>query len=284
MPSTVAEGIVGMPLSWVVLVGNGAIAVLLAALIPVAIRDDASPVQLLVYLSVIFAWIAITWYSALLLVVRPRHSADSLRAANSGTHTEVMIPGSARSAAGATLAATALALAAFMGCFVADGGWVFVLAAIAAGCAAAAIDQGIGARQRRYLFITPDAVEAGSFSGAARIDWDDVASISVRQGFGGHLVFRVAARERASSWIHVIRHPLHRFRPWMDIEPSALNLDPVLLGVNLFAAWEDKAARASIDQATTIPRLVTPDWSLESSSSPGAASLLREFRPERRTG
>lgn len=281
MPSTVAEGLLGRGLSWVVVLGNGAIAVLLMALVPVAIRDGASGVQLLFFGSVIIAWISIAWYAAVLLVVRPRHTVESLLSASVESAGGLVVPGSVRASVGASLAAVAFTAAALSGSLLADGGWAWFLVVVAVAFAAAAVDQGFGARQRRFLVMTPEAVEAGSFCGAARVNWEDIASITVQQGHGGHLVFRIQAQDGASSWRRMTRHPLHKARTHCDLEPSALDLDPALLGVNLLAAWEDATVRTAINAATTSARLVEPEWAMRSATSPRCALLLRHYRPER---
>lgn len=182
MPSTVAEGIVGRPFAWVVVVGNGAMAVMGLGSVALALRDGASAAQLLIFGTLAVAWAATAWYLAVLLVLRPRHAVGDLSSASENGGRGLVVPGSATSSVAATFTASAWAVAALSGSVVTRGGWRTLLVALTVGLAAAAVDQGGAARQRRFLVLTPDAVEAGV--SAVRRVWPGKTSAPSRSARG----------------------------------------------------------------------------------------------------
>ncbi len=281
MPSTSAEAIFGRVLGWVIAGGNTVITVLLIGLLPVAVRQGTSASQLVLYVAFVTAWALGACYFTVLVVLRPRHTVDDIQTASSHGDRRLTVPGSVRTSALGASVAAAWAVAALIVTTVAPPGWDVVLVIVAGLLGVVAVDQGIATRQRRYLILTPEAVEAGSFGGSSRVRWADIESIESREGLGGQLVFRVVPKAEAPSWERLTRHPLHKARRWCDVEPLSLDVDPVLLGVTLLTAWEDPKAREEISALTTSARLVEPEWAADHALSRVAALLLRQYRPER---
>ena len=282
MPASAGEAILGRALGWTVVAANVGIVLLLVGLMPVAVGDGWAALELAVFGALIVAWGTGTWGAAVLLVVRPRHSAGDLLAASPAGDRELRVPGSARSSRAQALTAATWLVLALLGAILASPGWKIVLIVVAVALTFAVIDQGLAARQPRYLALTATELESGAFGGAAAVRWEDIESIASRQGPGGQLVFRVQAKTHAPSWNLVSRHPWHRVRGSFDVEPLSLDVDPVLLGAVLFSMWEDDSERDSMSASALATRLVEPEWALSLVEPPVAAALMRMYRPERK--
>ncbi len=278
--------IFGRVVFWLALPVNVAIAALLTVGAVASLTGDSTwslAVTVLVAVLAVWWWVLCVDLCVLVLY-RPRHSHESLQDANAQRQGGVLIPGSRRLVV-TTFVAALLTLAVLVAALWAvDGGWVIVMAILVAGMALVVVDFALTVRRPRFLELTRDGFSVAVFRGQWTLAWDDVTSIAFVQGMNGTMVFRMGLVPGAASLTQQWRHPFARRKDSIDIEPIALDLDPLLLMLALLLYRDVPQAREELAQGQVPVRLTDANRALSSASGPAAEQLLKRFKPERSQG
>ncbi|WP_061964285.1 hypothetical protein [Demequina aurantiaca] len=286
MPVAAFEMIFGRVVFWLALPVNVAIAALLTVGAVASLTGDSTwslAVTVLVAVLAVWWWVLCVDLCVLVLY-RPRHSHESLQDANAQRQGGVLIPGSRRLVV-TTFVAALLTLAVLVAALWAvDGGWVIVMAILVAGMALVVVDFALTVRRPRFLELTRDGFSVAVFRGQWTLAWDDVTSIAFVQGMNGTMVFRMGLVPGAASLTQQWRHPFARRKDSIDIEPIALDLDPLLLMLALLLYRDVPQAREELAQGQVPVRLTDANRALSSASGPAAEQLLKRFKPERSQG
>lgn len=293
MPSTVAEALFRRWLWKAAVVGNA----LFAALLTVCIFVDDWPWEhaaaVFTGLAIAFGTLAVGCY--MLILARPRHTAQSLmeaavRRENHNPKSRffrrnfavlpgdpgVLIPGSDRISR--TLASVALGWTVPFTIFavVADGGWRVLWLVCVAALVLSVISSAFALRPR-WALLTPDRIYVAGSRATSRLRWDDIDKIDFNQGYDGLMVYRLFAKESASTQV-TNRHPFTRARNRsIDVEFATLDLDPLLLALAIHVYCANPDARKELEGPVAPPRLTDPVKALEGVQLP---KHLWGYRPE----
>lgn len=255
MPSSFAETVAPRWAWWGVV---GVLVVLAGALAAAAVTAEG-PGQVAIVLAIAAGTSAAAWAVTSLVLIRPRHAPDHLTADARG----VLVPGSRRITA-ALLAAAVVWAGAFATIAAAsDGGWRIASIVAAAGALAGALSK-VRHLRPRWLRLTPEGLEASTYTGEATMRWEQVADVSYRQGHDGLMVFRLSGREGAGT---------------LDVESATLDLDPYLLLMAIETYRRTPARRTEL--AGPVPPARLTDARQALAEIDGAGPL--EFGPERRS-
>jgi len=281
MPAAAFEKLAGRGLFWFALPVN----VALAALLTGGAIEGGSTWSLATKVAVAVA--AMWWWAGcfdlvVLVLYRPRHTRESLEVANRGRSGRVLIPGSRRLVV-TTLVMAVLTLALLIAIAVAaEGGWVIFVGILAVGMVVVVLDFAFTTGRPRQLVLSPDGLETTVFRSSASIGWDDIAAIKFVQGMNGAMVFRISAIPAAASYAENWRHPFARRKRVIDVEPIALDLDPLLLALVLRLYWKIPGTRRELAEGQVPARLVDADLAVASVPTEISGQLLERYRPERK--
>lgn len=285
VPGTFAETVFPRWFWWAAVVANG----LFAAVWTVAAFMDGWPWASARW---VFAGLALGWWAlvgavSVLILVRPRHTAQDLqhatveardRPGSPAADGGILVPGSARITTAA--AAFALTWAVSFGTFaaVAESGWRAWWIGCAVVALAGATSEALAIRPR-WLLLTPQGLTVSGFVGESSVGWDDIEEVTFVQGRDGLMVHKIHATPGVEIEVKN-RHPLVRRRTRsVDIENATLDLDPLLVMLAILTYQQFPWRREELTGPAPPERLTDPGAAL----GPGGASdHLRGFRPERR--
>lgn len=270
---------------WVFLLAlpiNGALAAFatLAALTGFAGDGDwSASTQVLVALIAVWWW----WLCVnlcVMVIYRPRHTYDRLMEINSQRGGGILIPGSRRLVATSFVGAllTLLLLVAIM--VAVDGVWVIVVGVLAAGMLLVVIDFALTVTRPRFLLLTPQGVSVSVYRTQATVAWDDIVGINYVQGMNGAMVISLRLLPGVAPLDLRWRHPFSVRKGTYDIEPIALDLDPLLLMLALRHYWMYSYSRQELAGSPVPTRLTDPAVALAAESASASSTLLGLFKTE----
>jgi hypothetical protein len=113
------------------------------------------------------------------------------------------------------------------------------------------------------------------------VSWEDVERIEYVTGMGGQMVFRVTVKPTAATFVETAGQPvLGRGRAAIDVEPAALDLDPLLLALALRLYWRVPGARSELSNGQVPTRLTNAEVAVTSVPTEISSELLAVYKPE----
>lgn len=288
VPGTFAEAVRGRWFWWGAVIIN----IFFAGLWSYAAFIDGWewPSATLVFSGLAIAWWALVGWSYVVILYRPRHSAQSLdqaflhfSATGSGTHPGLpaeagaFIPGSARISAAIACLALAWTVAFSLFAVAAETGWRIFWIVCAALVAVAFVDK-LFSVEPRWLLLSPEHFYASGSRQAAGLRWSEIGRTEFVQGHDGLMVLRIHPKPGTSITV-TRRHPFTLTRRQaIDVEAATFDLDPLLLFVAILAYTDFPHLRAELKGPTAPDRLTDPSVPMEGVD---LRTGLKNFRPER---
>lgn len=241
-----------------------------------AIAAPWPAVWTVVWVEATVLWWAIYLVDMGMLFYRPRRTAQAAVAAHKG---EVVLPGSNRTVRWLFCVLAPLAALAATLLFVVPFGWAVVCAVVLALTVFFTIALMLTLPHPRRLVLTHEGVRSTWIRGDAEVSWDQIDSIRLAQGSGGLMVARIQAQPAADSFVRHWRRPLSSRHSVVDVEPLALDLDPLLVFMALETYWHYPPARKELRSGRTPERLFS-DRAAADSAPRQATVWLDRYRSQ----
>jgi len=269
-------------LVWLTVVGNGVLAGAILASATFAFSTgnwELWPWVTLLLLGL--AWVVQTAYLYVTGIRRVRHTSARLVAANEGRTDGLLIPGSARIQRMLALTLVAFATVFIAGLIATSGHYRSIFAILILFVTLSFLANVFSLKRPRLLILSPQGLDSSAFRSHARVSWEDVERIEYVTGMGGQMVFRVTVKPTAATFVETAGQPvLGRGRAAIDVEPAALDLDPLLLALALRLYWRVPGARSELSNGQVPTRLTNAEVAVTSVPTEISSELLAVYKPE----